>query len=151
MRRRIRPAAFSLHRHLLPQLVVDGALVALAYWLAYRLRFDGPLEVPARYQQLFDETIVAAVVISLLVFAALGLYQKWWRYVTQRDYTAIVQAVVIATLLLLGYIALVKPVTQPSAAGDTTVTAPAGVLALYLLLMLAFVGGTRFVARSVYE
>ena len=41
--------------------------------------------------------------------------------------------------------------TAPSAAGDTTVTAPAGVLALYLLLMLAFVGGTRFLARSVYE
>ena len=98
MRRRIRPAAFSLRRHLLPQLAADGASVALAYWLAYRLRFDGPLEVPTRYQQLFDATIVPVVVGSLLVFVAFGLYQKWWRYVTQRDYTAIVQAVFSATL-----------------------------------------------------
>jgi len=29
MRRRIRSAAFPLHRHSLPQLAVDGALVAL--------------------------------------------------------------------------------------------------------------------------
>ena len=40
MRRRIRSAAFPLHRHSLPQLAVDGALVALAYYLAFRLRFD---------------------------------------------------------------------------------------------------------------
>ena len=39
MRRRLKSAAFPLHRHSLPQLVVDGVLVALAYFLAYRLRF----------------------------------------------------------------------------------------------------------------
>ncbi|HEX8157360.1 MAG TPA: nucleoside-diphosphate sugar epimerase/dehydratase [Solirubrobacteraceae bacterium] len=152
MRRRIRPAAFPLRRHSLLQLAVDGASVALAYWLAYRLRFDGPLGVPTRYQHLFDATIVPVVAGSLLVFALFGMYGKWWRYVTQRDYTTIAQAVVIATLLLLVYIAMAKPVTQPSgAAGQATVTAPSGVLALFLLLMLTFVAGARFVARSVYE
>ena len=30
-----------------------------------------------------------------------GLYAKWWRYVTQRDYSAIVQAVVLAALALV--------------------------------------------------
>ena len=43
MRRRIRSAALPLHRHSLPQLAVDGALVALAYYLAFQLRFtSGP-------------------------------------------------------------------------------------------------------------
>jgi len=151
MRRRIRSAAFPVRRHSLPQIAVDAVLVALAYWLAYRLRFDGPQGVPTRYEQLFDATIVPVVTGSVLVFAVFGLYGKWWRYVTQRDYTAIVQAVVVATLALLVYIAVVKPVTLPSAAGETTVTAPSGVLALYLLLMLTFVAGARFIARSVYE
>jgi len=151
MRRRIRSAAFPLRRHSLLQIAVDGALVALAYWLAYRLRFDGPGAVPEHYHDLFMATIVPVVAGSMLVFAAFGLYQKWWRYVTQRDYLRILQAVVIATLLLPGYIALVKPVTQRSAAGDAAVTAPSGVIALYLLLSLAFVAGTRFFARSVYE
>src|SRR5204862_378836 len=76
------------------------------------------------------------VVSSLLTFAAFGLYAKWWRYVTQRDYNGIVEAVVIAALLLPGYVALAHPVTQSSAAGATPVTAPTGVLALYFLLML---------------
>ncbi|MEA2220869.1 MAG: hypothetical protein QOJ35_3495, partial [Solirubrobacteraceae bacterium] len=151
MRRRIRSAAFPLHRHSLPQIAVDGALVALAYWLAYRLRFDGTSAVPPRYMDLLAATIAPVVVGSMLVFAAFGLYQKWWRYVTQRDYMRILQAVVSAALLLPGYVAVVKPVTQPSAAGDTPVTAPAGVIALYFLLTLAFVAGTRFVARSIYE
>jgi FlaA1/EpsC-like NDP-sugar epimerase len=150
MRRRIRSAAFPLHRHSLPQIVVDGVLVALAYWLSYRLRFDGPA-VPPRYRELFDSTLLFVVGSSLLVFAAFGLYGKWWRYVTQRDYTAIVQAVVVAGLLLPGYIALAKPVIRTVNGFDTTVTAPSGVLALYLLLMLTLVGGARFVARTVYE
>jgi len=152
MRRRIRSAAFPLRRHSLIQIVVDGALVALAYWLAYRLRFDGPSAVPPRYEELFRATLIPAVAGSMLVFAAFGLYQKWWRYVTQRDYVRILQAVVIATLALLGYIALAKPVTQAAGnAGAAPVTAPSGVIALYVLLTLALVAGTRFVARSVYE
>jgi hypothetical protein len=50
MRRRLRSAAFPVHRHSLPQLLVDGLLVALAYFLAFRLRFDG--RVLPRYQEL---------------------------------------------------------------------------------------------------
>ncbi len=56
MRRRIRSAALPLHRHSLPQLAVDGALVALAYYLAFQLRFDsgpaGAVRAPARRHDL---------------------------------------------------------------------------------------------------
>jgi len=151
MRRRIRSAALPLHRHSLPQIAVDGILVALAYWLAYRLRFDAPSGVPPRYQDLFDATLLPVVAGSIVVFAVFGMYAKWWRYVTQRDYAAVVQAVVVAALLLLLYVAVAKPVTRSSNGFETTVTIPSGVLALHLLLMLASVGGARFVARSIYE
>ena len=63
MRRRTRLAALPVHRHSLPQLVVDAGLVALAYFLAYRLRFDGG--VPTDYQQLFEHTLSFVVIGSV--------------------------------------------------------------------------------------
>jgi FlaA1/EpsC-like NDP-sugar epimerase len=55
-------------------------LVAAAYFLSYRLRFDFQ-HVPRRYELLFERTIAWAVVSSVVIFALFGLYQKWWRYV----------------------------------------------------------------------
>ena len=107
MRRRMTSAALPVHRHSIPQLVVDGLLVALAYYLAYRLRFDRG--IPPRYEDLFTATILPVVGVSVVVFALFGLYRKWWRYFGQRDYEIVVRGVVLATLALVGYIALVKP------------------------------------------
>ena len=107
MRRRIRSAAFPVHRHSLPQLVVDGCLVALAYWLAFELRFDQ--HVPKRYEDLLSSSIVALSIGSVIVFALLGIYQRWWRYIGQRDYVAIARAVVVITVALAAYVAIAHP------------------------------------------
>jgi FlaA1/EpsC-like NDP-sugar epimerase len=150
MRRRLRSAAFPLHRHSLPQLAIDGALVAVAYYLSYRLRFDAG-RMPHKYDRLFDATIVFVVVGSLVVFTLCRLELKQWRYTSSRDYLGIVQAVAINTLALLAFVAITHPVTEPSRTGDVTVSVPTGVIAMYFLLTLALVGGARFVARIVYE
>jgi FlaA1/EpsC-like NDP-sugar epimerase len=150
MRRRLRSAAFPLHRHSLPQLAVDGALVAVAYYLSYRLRFDAG-RMPHKYDRLFDSTIWFVVAGSLVIFTLFRLELKQWRYTSSRDYLGILQAVVVNTLVLLGFVAITHPVTQPTRTGDVTVSVPTGVLAMYFLLTLALVGGARFVARIVYE
>jgi FlaA1/EpsC-like NDP-sugar epimerase len=149
MRRRIRSAAFPVHRHSLPQLVVDAGLVALAYWLAYRLRFDRG--VPDRYDRLLDATILWAVVGSPLVFSLFGLYQKWWRYLNARDYEQVLKGVVVSVLALVGAIALIKPVELSSDSGRVAVSIPTGVIALYFLLSLALLCGARFLVRVVLE
>src|SRR5205823_31830 len=69
MRRRMRSAAFPVHRHSVPVLLVDGVLVALAYLLAFRLRFDNT--VHGRYEDLFEATIPWVVPVSLLSLALL--------------------------------------------------------------------------------
>ena len=66
MRRRIRSAAFPVHRHSLPQLLVDGVLVALAYYLAFRLRFE---TLPSHYSSLLENTIPWVVPLTLSVLA----------------------------------------------------------------------------------
>jgi hypothetical protein len=149
MRRRIRSAALPLHRHSLPQLGIDAALVALAYLLAFRLRFDGG--IPTDYADLLAATLPYVVAASLLIFTLFGLYEKWWRYVGQRDYVGILQAVVVATLFVPAFNALTHPEVIRSGRGEVTLSVPPGVLAFFFLLTLVLVGGSRFVARTVYE
>jgi FlaA1/EpsC-like NDP-sugar epimerase len=154
MRRRIRSAAFPVHRHSLPQLLVDGALVALAYYLAFQLRFDG--HVLRRYDRLFDATIWWVVPVVLAVLAAFGLYQRLWTFVGQRDYEAVAKAVVVATVLIVGAIALLHPVqTAPQFRHfhfvSTAVTLPASVIALFLLMTLVFLVGARFLVHLIVE
>src|SRR5215216_103680 len=152
MRRRIRSAAaLGFHRHSLPQVAVDAGLVALAYYLAYVLRFDG--EIPELYSDLFARTIGFVVVGSPFVFAVFGLYRHWMRYATQRDYLQIAQACVVATLALVAYVATVNPRLLFDAANGrfNSVPVPAGVVVLYGLLMLVFIGGSRFFVHMLYE
>jgi len=74
-------------------------LVALAYFLAFRLRFEGA--VPARYENLFEVTIPWVVLGTLVMLGAFGLYQRLWTFVGQRDYEAVVKGVVLATLVII--------------------------------------------------
>src|SRR3954453_14575326 len=149
MRRRVRLAIWPLHRHSLPQVAIDAALVAGAYYLAYLLRFDQG--VPPRYDDLFLTTLPWVVLVSVAVFALFGLYAKHWRYSTQRDFFVILQAVFVAAVVVMAAIALIHPTTVPSLSGRVGVNLPSGVAALFFLLTLALVGGARFVARTFYE
>src|ERR671911_1853430 len=151
MRRRTRLAALPVHRHSLPQIVVDAGLVALAYFLAYRLRFDGG--IPSDYQQLFEHTLSFVVIGSVTIFAGFGLYRHWMRYSSQREYLRVVQAVVAAVLALMAYVAVVKPkeifVGYPR--GFVPVPLPASVPIIYGLLLLVFLGAVRYAVHMYFE
>ena len=150
MRLRSRVAALPLHRRAIVQLVVDAALVLAAYLLAWELRFDQG--VPDRYIQLRDATWWWAVLVAVVFFVGFGTEQKWWRYTGSRDFAAVAQACLLSTIGLALLIMVVHPVTvlRPPE-GYKHMTVPSGVLALYFLLLLLFVGGARFGARAWYE
>ena len=130
-------------------MAVDAGLVALAYYLAFQLRFDW--EVPALYEDLFSRTIGFVIVGSVFVFALFGLYRHWMRYATQRDYLQIAEAAVVATLALLAYVAVVQPRLTFDGERFVSVNIPSSVLVLYGLLMLVFIGGARFAVHALYE
>jgi FlaA1/EpsC-like NDP-sugar epimerase len=149
MRRRIRSAAVPLHRHSLPQLAVDGALVAIAYYLAFQLRFNsGP---PPDYAHLRETTIWWVLAGSLPVLVLAHVYQRRWRYSGQRDYEAIVRAIVAIVLLSVVAIEVLRPVHRYPEGHPVAVTLPNGVIVLFALLSLVFLVGVRAIARSVYE
>ena len=152
MRRRLRSAALPLHRHSLPQLAVDAALVALAYYLAFRLRFDGG--IPQRYEDLLEATIAAGGrrrrARRLRALPALREVVALRRPARLHGRSS--QAVVVATLVLPALVALIHPVDGASAAATVARRRPDRRRSpLFFLLTLVLVGGARFVARTVYE
>jgi FlaA1/EpsC-like NDP-sugar epimerase len=155
MRRRIRSAALPLHRHSLPQLAADGALVALAYYLAFQLRFPN---ARPRYEELRSATIWWVLLGSLPVLVLSRVYQRRWRYAGQRDYEAVVRAVVLIVLLTVVAIEIFRPthlysydhIRHRVVTGEAIVL-PNGVIVLYLLLSLAFLVAIRALARTFYE
>jgi FlaA1/EpsC-like NDP-sugar epimerase len=122
------------------QVGVDAALLALAYYLAYSLRFDGA--IPARYDRLLEETIVLIVVMKLVIFALFGLYSKLWRFVDQRDFETILKAVVVSTVGVIVVLFLFSIGRHDP---------PRTVLALDFLLALVFTSGARFAVRALVE
>jgi FlaA1/EpsC-like NDP-sugar epimerase len=149
MRRRLRSAAFPIHRHALPQLALDAGLVALAYYLAYRLRFDGGM--PDYYSDLMWRTMAFAIVGSLVCFAGVGMYRHWMRYSSQREYVKIAEGVLLAVLALIGYVAVVQPQLISTDSGFVPRTVPTGVLVLFGLMLGAFLTGTRFLVHLLYQ
>src|SRR4051812_29536707 len=149
MRRRLLSAAFPIHRHALPQVALDAGLVALAYYLAYRLRFDGGM--PPIYRDLVTRTMAFAIIGSLFCFAIAGIYRHWMRYSSQREYLKIAEGTVLAVMALVAYVTVVQPKLISAPTGYVSLGVPSGVLALFGLLLGAFLTGTRYVVHLVYE
>jgi len=132
-----------VYRNRVLQVAADGALVALAYFLAFQLRFlDEPNGLPHRYEVLFAQSVGFVVVGKLVVFYAFGLYQKWWRYVTGRDFLLIVRAVAVASAILVIVFAVAKPFDH---------ALPRSVEVIDFMLTMLLIAGARLAVRLIVE
>ena len=132
---------FPIARHRLWQVLVDAALIAAAWYLAFQLRFDKG--IPPYYQTLFNRSIAIVVGIQLVVFVAFGFYNRMWRYVSTRDMWGAARGVTVACVLsslVLYFADLVPKVGLPRSIAITD-----------WLLLLAFVAGARMLARTLIE
>jgi FlaA1/EpsC-like NDP-sugar epimerase len=129
-------------RHRLWQLVADVLLIAAAWWLAFFLCFDQ--KVPIYYRHFLSWQVFAVVIaIKLGVFVVFGFYNRWWRYVSTRDMWRAFQGVTVACLVCDLALYAFPPAH--------TSHLPKRIVALDYLLLLAFVAGTRLLARTVLE
>jgi FlaA1/EpsC-like NDP-sugar epimerase len=136
----MRTFASSVNARRVGQVGVDAFLIALAYYLAYVLRFDDA--IPLRYERLMEDTIVLIVVMKLVIFGLFGLYSKLWRFVDQRDFETILKAVVVSTVGLIVVLFLFSIGRHDP---------PRSVVALDFLLALVFCAGARFAVRALVE
>jgi FlaA1/EpsC-like NDP-sugar epimerase len=132
-----------VYRNRVLQVAADAALVALAYLLAFQLRFlDDPHGWPHRYEVLFAQSVGFVVVGKIAVFAAFGLYQKWWRYVSGRDFWLIFRAVAVASAILVVVFAVAKPFAH---------TLPRSVEVMDFVLTMMLIAGARLAVRLIVE
>ena len=132
-----------VYRNRVGQILADAVLIALAYFLAFQLRFlDDPHGWPHRYEVLFAQSVGFVVAGKLVVFAAAGLYQKWWRYVSGRDFLLIARAVAISSALLVIAFAVIQPFDH---------RLPRSVEVIDFMLTLILIAGARLLVRLIVE
>jgi FlaA1/EpsC-like NDP-sugar epimerase len=132
-----------VYRNRVGQILADAGLVALAYFLAFQLRFlDDPHGWPHRYEVLFAQSVGFVVAGKLIVFAAAGLYQKWWRYVSGRDFIFIGRAVAISSALLVIAFSVIQPFEH---------RLPRSVEVIDFMLTLILIAGARLLVRLIVE
>lgn len=141
MSRRFGTRAWRGQLHRLGQVSVDLALISLAWWLAFVVRFDG--DPPGRYDRLFLATLGVVLGLKFATFVAFRFYRRWWRFTGMHDMQQILMACLVASLLVTTVLTLWRP------AGYEPV--PRGVFALDFLFAVLLIGGVRFLVRSAVE
>jgi FlaA1/EpsC-like NDP-sugar epimerase len=132
-----------VNRHRLWQVGVDAGLVAAAWLASWYVRFDG--EPPLRYQRYLEWDVVVLVVgITIPVFVAFGFYNRWWRYVSTRDMWGAVRGVAVGVIAVFVVFSLLGRDIH-------TLKVPRGIWIVEALLLLAFVMGSRLLARTLIE
>ena len=131
-----------ISRHRILNLLADAVLIAAAWWLTFWIRFDQA--IPSFYEHLLSwQTFALVLGIKLAVFVLFGFYNRWWRYVSTRDMWGAARGVVVASLLV--------DLTLYAFPPDRTSRLPRGIAVIDMLLLLAFVAGSRLLARTLIE
>jgi FlaA1/EpsC-like NDP-sugar epimerase len=132
----------TLNRHRLWQAVVDSGLIALAWILAFNIRFDAG--IPARYDPFLGVDVILVVVgVKILTFIVFGLYDHWWRYVSIRDIWRALLAVTMSSVIAVTALYLWNPVPGWRL--------PRGIIVIDWLILIGLVAGTRLAARTLFE
>ncbi|MCL2636184.1 MAG: polysaccharide biosynthesis protein [Betaproteobacteria bacterium] len=117
-------------------MAVDLLLLWVAYWSALVLRF----ETLTPDLELYVWQMVAAPLLAIPIFIRLGLYRAVIRFMEDRVVYTVVGGVTFSVVLLAAGIALTH----------TTAGFSRGVLMIYWLLAIVYIGATRFLARSYF-
>ena len=129
-------------RHRIFQFVADAALAALAFYLAFEIRFiDEPGGIPDRYVEMLTGSIAFVAIGQAIVFSLLGLHQKWWRYFNLGDIWGVLRGCAVASALLIAFFVIVKPFPNPM---------PRSVMIYDFVFLLGLLVAARSVARFYF-
>ena len=114
----------------------DLAAAALAWALAYWLRFN--FDIPPAYWHGLLSSLAVVLPLQGAIDWGLGLYRGIWRFASLPDLKRIIIAVGAGALTAPVAIFMLQRLSE----------VPRSVLVLYPLLLMLFMGGSRFLYRS---
>lgn len=129
----------SLLYRRLPIILHDLCMVALAWALAFLIRYDWPLYPDV--EALFWQVLPIVLTVQSVVLWYSGLYQSIWRFASLPDLVTILRAVIIATLAIVLILVLFNRLAL----------IPRTSLLLYPFLLSFLLGMSRLLYRLWYE
>ncbi len=121
------------------KVILDILALALAYTIAFGLRFD--LSLPSnQYFIIFKHTIPVAVVMELFFINILGVNQSQW------EYTSIQDVINLFVALLAGWLGFIIYLYFAN-----LLAVPRTVLFFFLILGFIFTGALRFMPRIFFK
>jgi len=128
-----------MYKRRIAEVVLDLCLIAIAYYAAWRLRFeDAAYSV---YFPYFLESLPIVLGIQMLVFTGVGVYRGVWRYFALMDAVTLAKAVVIGVLCVVGVLVYLYRFENYSR----------GVFIIYATTLLLLVAGSRASFRLIAE
>lgn len=117
----------------------DIAVAVLAWWVAFLFRFN--FDIPSSFTQSMLESAAWVIPLQALVFLFAGLYRGVWRFASLPDLQRLIRAIAISAAAVVAILFMFKP--------DGVV--PRSVLLMDPMLLLLFMGGSRFAYRAWKE
>ncbi|MDD5056768.1 MAG: nucleoside-diphosphate sugar epimerase/dehydratase [Sideroxydans sp.] len=124
-----------MNKNTLIAMLHDLLVAALAWWIAYLLRFN--FDLPQGFREELWQTMIWIVPLQGAVFWGFSLYRGVWRFASVPDLRRILFAVIAATALIPMVLGLFR----------VEAVVPRSVLIIDPLLLLLMMGGSRLLYR----
>ena len=119
--------------------VLDVALIILANYFAFTLRYDG--NIPGRELHTFGQTVLALVAIRGVAFALFGLNEGLWKYTSIWDLQNIIGGVLTSTVVFYGWVHWVMGISGY----------PRSIFAIDAILLIGLLAGVRLPSRVLRD
>ncbi|HVH25668.1 MAG TPA: hypothetical protein VM818_02875 [Vicinamibacterales bacterium] len=128
-----------MYKRRVAEVVLDACLVTIAYYSAYRLRFEGP-EFGVFFRS-FLQSLPLVVGIQMLTLVGVGAYRGVWQYFGLMDAVTFVKGVLLGTLTSVFLVVYLYRFENYSR----------GVFVIYAALLMLLLGGSRASFRLISE
>ncbi len=130
------------YRHRALQFLADAVLAAIAFALAFVLRFIDAGEIPERYVDILVASVAFVALGKAVIFNLLGLHDKWWRYFLTRDFPSLLRATALASAALVVVFTVLSPFDD---------NLPRSVVVFDFILTTGLLAGARIITRLWIE